>query len=216
MILGINTAQKEHELVLVEDGRILSEKRWVDSKDDVEKLLPTLQTMLEESSSDKTQITEILIVNGPGSFTSLRTGVAFANALATGLGAKIFSINTFEALARKAASSDPLLVILNAGGFDIGVYDGAQIKIGPVSSTLKDFEPQKFKVVTECTETQEDEIRTICLDKKWHKLAEHELQTLGESILTSGLKDLKSSVIVEPFYLKKPHMTVSSDPWKKI
>ena len=111
MILGINTAQTVHELALIDSSKepavLITEKTWTDGRRDVEDLVPFLNTLLEEHGLSKKDITQIVVVRGPGSFTSLRTGVAFANALAEGLGAQLFSLDTFELLRRKAALTDP-------------------------------------------------------------------------------------------------------------
>lgn len=214
MILGVNTAQKAHEMCLINDGRILAERIWQDSKNDVEKLVPTLDEMLSECGLDKSEISEIIVVSGPGSFTSLRTGVAFANALASGLGAKLYGLDTFELLKRKAAVED-ILVVLNGGGLDVGIDYKGERKMGPIAHLLNDLPHGNINVISECSETQSDELRSICLEKKWHQLEEHEIQTLAESILTFDAENLQPVEIVEPVYLKKPIITESSDPWKK-
>lgn len=215
MILGVNTAQKAHEMCLINDGKILAERVWADSKDDVEKLVPTLDEMLSECGFDKSEIKEIIVVSGPGSFTSLRTGVAFANALASGLNAKLYGIDTFEFLRRKAAITENLLVVLNGGGLDVGIDFDGERKTGPIAHLLNDLPHENIKVISECNETQSDELRSICIEKKWHQLEEHEVQTMAESILTFDTANLQPVEIVEPIYLKKPQITVSSDPWKK-
>lgn len=234
MILAINTAQKVHELALISESnsstvaKILSEKIWTDAKDDVEKLTPTLAGMLEEIGSLKSEIDSIVVVSGPGSFTSLRTGVAFANALASGLGAKLFSVDSFELLAMKAAISDPLIVVLNAGGLDVGirVYNldvdadskkekNKATEIGSLAELLAKFPHEKFSVVSECTETQSDELHSICLEKKWKEIKGHELQTFAESILTFDFKNLAAQKTVEPYYLRPPLITKSQDKWKQ-
>ena len=137
MILAINTATHTHELALVDDGKILLEKSWQDSKDDVEKLTPTLAGMLSEIGINKSEIDSILVVSGPGSFTSLRTGVAFANALASALSSKLYAIDTFELLSRKAAIK-PLLVILNAGGLDVALHHD-ETHIGHLADVVRNF-----------------------------------------------------------------------------
>lgn len=213
MILAVNTATREHELALLDDGKILLEKSWSDSKDDVEKLTPTLAGMLSELGLDKSEIKSILVVRGPGSFTSLRTGVAFANALASALPAKLYGIDTFELLARKAAVQD-LLVILNAGGLDVAVRH-EETKIGHLAELLSKFPHEKFSVVSECTETQEEELHGICLEKKWKQIQGHELQTLGETILTFDFENLEPVKVVEPVYMKGPVITKSANKWKQ-
>lgn len=227
MILGINTAEAIHELALLREAEdfkktkkliLLAEKRWTDERNDVDNLVPHLKTLLEEHGLSKEEIREIVVVKGPGSFTSLRTGVAFANALAEGLGAKLYSLDTFELLKRKTALSDPTLVILHAGGLDVGARRQMHsthepIRIGPIAHILNDYPHGKnLHVVAELTETQDEELSPILLEKGWKKVEGHELQTLGEMLATFGLKRLELAETVEPFYLKGANITKSSDP----
>jgi len=229
MILALNTAEKTHEMTLLTAEQILLSEKWLDDRSDVENLTPRLEKMLAELELTKEEITDIIIVRGPGSFTSLRVGIAFANALAEGLSAgrktpvKLYSLTTFDLLALKAATADPLLIVLPAGGLDAGVFFSAwpqkeQLKIGPLSDLLAEIPhgPQTHAIF-ELPETLSDEFHAIATEKKWKILESHELQTFGEALLTSGLAaPLVPSDTVEPLYLKSPHITISLDPWKKV
>lgn len=222
MILGINTAQRLHELALVNENNashereLLGEKIWPDARRDVEDLPVFLQNLLESLGVNKDDIKQVLVVNGPGSFTSLRTGVAFANALAEGLNAELYSIDTFELLHRKTATNGPLLMLLPAGGLDVAVHNGTEVKIGPLAFLLKDHpHGSDLHVVAELPETQQEELQALLHEKQWTLVEGHILQTLGESLLTFGLDTLKPIKTVEPLYLKRAHITLSSDPWKQ-
>lgn len=233
MILALNTAQSTHELALLDGDKLLLERRWVNAKEDVEKLIPTVQAMLDEVGASKKDLTELVLVRGPGSFTSVRVGIAFMNALAEGLHAKLYSIDTFELLARKAATTDPLLVVLHAGGLDVGIkifnqnglnkakngddsVPGNNFKVGPLAPLLAEItHDQSLRVVTELPEALMDELRSIVLEKQWTLLEGHELQTLGESLATLGLEKLTLADTVTPLYLRGAHITVSKDPWKQ-
>ncbi len=215
MILALNTAQPVHELALLEEGEILVEQRWMDDHAGVETLVPRITAALKDLGMERTEIHEVVVVRGPGPFTSLRAGVAFANALAEGLHAKLYALDLFELLRRRAASADPVLVVLNAGGLDVAVEWKGERKIGPPSALLAEISHDGgVQVVAELKETQMDELRSIAHEKEWKILEGHELQTLGEVLLTDGLVSLDRTEIVEPLYLKGPKITVSKDPWK--
>lgn len=219
MILALNTAQKLHEMALIELGespKIFSEKTWNDEKNDVEELVPMLKEMLEELGLDKKQISDIAVVIGPGPFTAIRTGVAFANALAEGLKVKLHTIDTFSLLRMKTASKDTVLVVLNAGGMDVGVNSGHQVKIGPIAPLLAEFpHDHSHVIVSECNETQDDELRSICTERGWKHIMGHELQTMAEAILTFGLDEFGLEESTVPYYLKDPKITKSQNPWKQ-
>lgn len=224
MILALSTAQPIHELALLnvsgETCELVKEISWDEDKKDVETLVPKLQQLLEESGTKKNELTGIVVVKGPGSFTSLRTGVAFANALKEGLAAsqkiELYELNTFELLARKAATADPLLVLLPAGGLDAGLWHEQKLEVGPLSTLLAPFpHDHSFKVAAELGETLREELKSIALEKEWKVLEAHELQTLGEALQTTGLTGLKKVSVAEPLYLKGAKITMSSDPWKQ-
>jgi len=228
MILAINTAQPAHEMALLRENpsnkgelELISEKTWTDERRDVENLVPFLQKMLEEAGLEKSDITDIVVVKGPGSFTSLRTGVAFANALAEGLHAKLYALTSFALLRLKAAlpRTEPgcsCLVILHAGRLDVGIqFQDDPIRVGPLATLLNDYPHDTgIHVVAELPEALREELHPLILEKKWTLVEGHELQTLGETLMTYGLAALVLGE-VEPFYLKGPHITHTSDPWKK-
>lgn len=236
MILALNTAEPIHELAFIRDNpavpgerELLSEKQWPDDRNDVENLVPFIASELEKLGAQKKEITEIFVVNGPGSFTSLRTGMACAQGLAEGLAARLYSMNTFELLRRKAALLDPLLVILHAGGLDVGIQffpegiqghqnesEGNTVRVGALTALLKDYPHDRgIHVLSRLPETTADELHALALEKKWKILGEHELQSLGEMLLTFDFEGLKDVTTLETFYLKPPHITPSSDPWKQ-
>lgn len=226
MILAINTAQREHELALLRENpsnpgewELLGERMWPDEHDhkDVEQLVPKLQEILDEVGASKSDIAAIVVVKGPGSFSSLRTGVAFANALASGLEARLFTLSTFELLQRKAAIADPVLVVLHAGRLDCSVqFKNEPVRVGALSALLNDYpHDHAIQVVAELPEILEDELKSILFEKKWKRIVGHELQSMGEMLMTYGLASATPSELVEPYYLKGAHITKSSDPWKQ-
>lgn len=214
MILALNTAQKVHEMALIKEGHILKQESWIAEKNTLDILAPTLKTMLDDLSLDRSSITDMAIVQGPGPFSGLRTGIAFANALTDALNIPLHSIDTFTLLKLKTGLKDPVLVILNAGGLDVGVLSGHEVKIGPLANLLADFpHDHSCHVVFEGTETQDEELQSICLEKNWPRVTE--LQSMADLIVNSGLDHFSLVKVCEPYYLKGPHITPSSDPWKK-
>jgi len=216
MILGINTAESVHEMVLLNEQEILSQKKWQDNRNDVENLVPFLEQMLGELELNKHDIKQIVVVRGPGSFTSLRTGIAFANALAEGLNSELYTMDTFELLRRKVAIKDPLITLLHAGGMDAGMFFDGEIKVGPLAILLAKIpHDHSINLAYILPETLHDELTSIVHEKEWTLIPSEKFQTLGEALLTEGLNGLQKVQIVEPLYLKTPNITLSTDPWKK-
>jgi len=216
MILALNTAQPEHELALIDDGKILASDTWPDNRDNIEKLIPRLQKLLESLDLKKEDVTDIAICKGPGPFTAVRTGIAFANALAEGLGAKLHEIDTFTLLKLKTGLTDTVLAVLHAGGMDVGVLHDHEVKVGPISKLLGEYpHDNSIHVVSVCTEAQETQLHGIVKEKGWKQVQGHELQSMAEVILTFGLDQFGQSHTVEPYYLKEPIITKSTNKWKQ-
>lgn len=79
-------------------ARLLAEKTWFSRANDSEKMLPAITALLESQKLDFEDIQGVLVVTGPGSFTSLRVGVTIANGLAYSLGCPIYALDTFSFL----------------------------------------------------------------------------------------------------------------------
>lgn len=82
MVLFINTAEKNKITVgLIKSDflfdRIVKECQWQES----EKLLPMVKTLLKKNETSLEKLKGIIVVKGPGGFTSLRIGVITANTL---------------------------------------------------------------------------------------------------------------------------------------
>jgi len=215
MILALNTAQREHEMALLNGDAILAEEKWVSSRDDVETLVPRLEAMLEGLGLDKSEIHDIVVVNGPGPYTAVRMGVSFANALSEGLQAQLHSISTFDLMVKKLATTDKVLALLFAGGLDAAVYHEGDVQLGSLSTILAKHSHGDTKVVAELNEAQSIELKGICLEKGWQEVEGHERSSMAEVILTFGLKAAQAVDLADAQYLRSPKITQSANPWKK-
>lgn len=227
MILALNTAQSVGEIALLSDPneagqveKIIAERTWPIQRDEEKRLITYLEELLEETGLDKKEITKIIVVRGPGSFTTLRTGVATANALAEGLKADLFCMDTFTLLIKSLGTTDPVLAVLFAGGMEVAVSSSEQISktpesIGPLATTLAPFEHDRYQVVYELPETLADELRSIAHEKNWEIAYSNKRCSLAETVLTYGLDIAEPVQQVDVYYLKNPSITVSSNKWKQ-
>lgn len=216
MILALNTAEAVHELALLDGSTLLAESRWTNTHEDVDNLVPSLQKLLDEKGLSKKDITQLVVLRGPGSYTSVRVGIAFVNGLKEGLGAELYEIDTFDFLKLKAARAEDVLVVLHAGGLDVGLRYKDEEKVGALAPLLAAIpHGHELHVLAELPPALMNELRSLALEKSWTLLEGHELQTLGETLQTFGLSAFKKVDLAAPFYLRGPHITVPTDPWKK-
>ena len=93
MYLYIDTTEKDSfEIALLDEKRVIKKKRVKSVRQHSEKLLKSIESILLSAKAQLKDMQGILVVKGPGSFTSLRIGVATANALAFGLSVPIKGI----------------------------------------------------------------------------------------------------------------------------
>jgi tRNA threonylcarbamoyladenosine biosynthesis protein TsaB len=98
MYLFIDSSQKDEMQVAVleKDGSVLVLKKVKSKYQQAEKLLPSIETVLDSIKMKKENIKGVLVVHGPGGFTSLRIGIATANAFGFSLNIPVVGIEKVE------------------------------------------------------------------------------------------------------------------------
>lgn len=87
MILTLRTDKPESEVGLfAPNGEQLAYKTWEAHRRLSETLMSTVEQLLENQGATFGDVTGIVFYEGPGSFTGLRIGASFANALRYSLG----------------------------------------------------------------------------------------------------------------------------------
>jgi tRNA threonylcarbamoyladenosine biosynthesis protein TsaB len=90
MELFIDTTDKNHLLLALKDkDKFLAKKKIKTHFNQSEKLWPALDKLLKANKVKTKDIKKIIVANGQGSFTSLRIGIAAANALAYAWGIQV-------------------------------------------------------------------------------------------------------------------------------
>ena len=102
-ILTIDTATPFGVLGLTEDGMPKGEIRFSIRPGGSERLPLALQQLLEQVAWLPSQLQLIVVGLGPGSYTGIRVGVAFARSLAFGLGVPMVGVPTQAAVAETGA-----------------------------------------------------------------------------------------------------------------
>ncbi len=104
--LFIDLASHAQSIALVIDGNVVATQA-IESKSGEERLLPLLETMLEDAKCTLKDVTKIATVTGPGGFMSLRVGISLANALSDSLHIPLAGIHQSDLWAARIIPHPP-------------------------------------------------------------------------------------------------------------
>lgn len=96
MYLIINTAKQNEILVVIALGKKIIQKKLAIEFHESEKLLPLIDSLFKENKIKLKDLKAILVVVGPGPFTSLRIGITIANTLGYSLNIPVIGFKTSE------------------------------------------------------------------------------------------------------------------------
>ena len=147
MDLFIDTHLNDIVVILYQDGKIIKKEIVENEKEHSRVLMPIIKKIV-----DKKEITSIIVVNGPGSFTGVRLGVTVAKTLAYTLNVPIRTISSLECLALSTEENEKIVGFSDKNGYYIGIFDHTINLIGEyVYLTNKEFEEysNKYHVITD-------------------------------------------------------------------
>lgn len=122
--LYIDTHDNKIIIGLFKDGVLLEESVKESSRNHSDFTMPMIKTILENHKLTARNLNEILVVNGPGSFTGVRIGVTIAKTLAYTLNIPIKTITSLEMYAVSSKlSKDKIVAINDVKGVFYGIYD---------------------------------------------------------------------------------------------
>ena len=99
ILLAIDTALDACQATLIKDDAVLSLKSETMQRGQAERLAPMVKEVMAEAGLPFTALDRIAVTTGPGSFTGVRVGLAFARALALALSKPCVGVSTLEAFA---------------------------------------------------------------------------------------------------------------------
>lgn len=180
--LFIDTHDKDIIITLFKNGKVLSSNIKTSERHHSDFTMPMIDNILKENKLTVHDLNEILVVNGPGSFTGVRLGVTIAKTLAYTLNIPIKTITSLETLAISNNSNIDKLVVIH----DIkGVY-GAIFKDNKLEGEIFYKSNAEFEL----------------MDKNKYLIIEEE--TLDMERIYEYMKDIKPTIAhkVNPLYVK--------------
>lgn len=122
MLLALDTSTQTMGIALYSDPIVVGEMIWRSSSHHTVELAPAVEQIMQRCLVSSSDFQVIAVALGPGSFTSLRIGLALAKGLALSLHIPVIGIPTFDYLAASQPVSEyPLIAVLPAGRLRMAV-----------------------------------------------------------------------------------------------
>ncbi|HHY88632.1 MAG TPA: tRNA (adenosine(37)-N6)-threonylcarbamoyltransferase complex dimerization subunit type 1 TsaB [Chloroflexi bacterium] len=116
VLLAVDTSTQWTGLALYDGEQVLGEIVWRTRAHHTVELAPAIQELLKRSEASVQDLRALAVALGPGSFTSLRIGLAAVKGLALALQIPIVGIPSLDVVAAAQPESElPLLAVLQAG-----------------------------------------------------------------------------------------------------
>ena len=129
MLLAVDTSTAQVGLAIHDGAQVIGEYAWRSSQRHTVELAPAVSELLTRCGFTMDDIRALGVALGPGSFTSLRVGLALVKGLALARHIPLIGIPTLDVLANAQPSSKlPLAVAIQAGRgrFAVGWYKSSR------------------------------------------------------------------------------------------
>ena len=142
MLLAIDTSTRTVGVALYDGTQVLGEIVWSSRDYHTVELAPAVSEILRRGQMDPEAIKAVAVATGPGSFTGLRIGLAFAKGLCLARHLPLIGIPTLDSVAAaQPVQGLPLIAVLQAGR--------ARLAIGRYHSPAGSWEPNGTVEVTD-------------------------------------------------------------------
>ncbi len=116
MLLAVDTSTQTIGLALYNGWQVVSESTWQSRNHHTVEVAPAIHSLLSNCGIKPSALQALAVASGPGSFTSLRIGLAVVKGMALSLHLPVVSLPTLDILAGcQPPQNYPLAAILQAG-----------------------------------------------------------------------------------------------------
>ncbi|MCZ2223908.1 MAG: tRNA (adenosine(37)-N6)-threonylcarbamoyltransferase complex dimerization subunit type 1 TsaB [Chitinophagales bacterium] len=99
LLLHIDTATEQASVYLSENNKLIAEDKNFEQKHHASFVQPAIQKIFKQQNISLQSIDAVSVVNGPGSYTGLRVGLASAKGICYTLSKPLIALNTLEVMA---------------------------------------------------------------------------------------------------------------------
>ncbi|GAB4504377.1 MAG: tRNA (adenosine(37)-N6)-threonylcarbamoyltransferase complex dimerization subunit type 1 TsaB [Anaerolineales bacterium] len=178
MLLAMDTSTSFMGLALYDGSQVLGEMTWRSRAHHTVELAPAAADLLQRIGANVSDLRALGVALGPGSFTSLRVGLAFAKGLALARRLPLLGVPTLDVVAAALEVQNlPLAAVLQAGRgrLALGWYqavDGAwQAQSEPQVTTADNLAESIHKPTLVCGELSAEERQRLARKRTNVRLA---------------------------------------------
>jgi len=137
LVLGLDTCLASCSVAVTDGPRVLASAREVMARGHQERLAPMARDVMAEAGLAFDRLDRIAVTVGPGSFTGLRVGIAFAKGLALALDRPAVGIGTLEALAAEADGLVFAAIYARRGQLYLQAFEDGRALMAPDALTAE-------------------------------------------------------------------------------
>jgi tRNA threonylcarbamoyladenosine biosynthesis protein TsaB len=112
----VDTATETLSLALYDGQRVAAESAWPAHMHHTVALAPAVEDLLHRANVKPAEIRAVGVAEGPGSYTALRIGIAFAIGFAVPHNLPVIGVPTFDIIVRAQPATEKELVAVLAAG----------------------------------------------------------------------------------------------------
>jgi tRNA threonylcarbamoyladenosine biosynthesis protein TsaB len=131
IVLALDTCLAACSVAVADGATVLAHAFEPMARGQQERLAPMAQAVMREAGVPFGRVERIGVTVGPGSFTGLRVGMAFAKGLASALGAPCVGIGTLEALAAQGEGLTAAAIDARREQLYLQIFEGGHPLMGP-------------------------------------------------------------------------------------
>ena len=131
IVLGLDTCLNACSVAVLDGARVLAHRHEDMARGHQERLAPMAQAAMADAGLAFARLERIGATVGPGSFTGLRVGVAFAKGLASALSIPAVGVGVLEALAAEAGGLTAAAIDARRDQVYLQVFDDGQALMAP-------------------------------------------------------------------------------------
>ncbi len=121
--LFIDTHDKNVVIIIYKDGKVFKMKDVESKNKHSEIAMPIIESLFNEAKLDVKDIGEVIVVNGPGSFTGVRIAVTIGKTIAYCLRVPLKVIDSLSVIAVSVEDIMKYAALRDKNGAFVGVFD---------------------------------------------------------------------------------------------